>query len=99
MCVAFVQRKKAENKAENNADLQHKALTATRRLLLSRHPLHAGFVPALGLNACLAFFVNLTNFMVTKYTSALTLQVGVRAATIFLQILGKLAADQAQWAL
>lgn len=27
-------------------------------------------------NSCLAYAVNLTNFMVTKYTSALTLQVG-----------------------
>ncbi len=29
-------------------------------------------------NSCMAYAVNLTNFMVTKYTSALTLQVGVR---------------------
>jgi len=28
----------------------------------------------LGLNSFLAFFVNLTNFLVTKHTSALTLQ-------------------------
>ena len=35
----------------------------------------AGFVPMLALNSALAFFVNLTNFLVTKTTSALTLQV------------------------
>lgn len=28
------------------------------------------------LNSGMAYFVNLTNFLVTKYTSALTLQVG-----------------------
>lgn len=28
-------------------------------------------------NSCLAYFVNLTNFLVTKHTSALTLQVRV----------------------
>lgn len=33
------------------------------------------FYVALGINCFLAFFVNLTNFLVTKYTSALTLQV------------------------
>lgn len=49
------------------------------------------FVPALMLNASLAFFVNLTNFLVTKYTSALTLQVlgnakGVVAAVISVAI-------------
>uniref|UniRef100_A0A061RBV7 Putative sugar phosphate phosphate translocator n=1 Tax=Tetraselmis sp. GSL018 TaxID=582737 RepID=A0A061RBV7_9CHLO len=33
------------------------------------------FYFALGVNCFLAFFVNLTNFLVTKYTSALTLQV------------------------
>jgi len=31
------------------------------------------------LNSFLAYFVNLTNFLVTKHTSALTLQVGVVA--------------------
>ncbi|KAK9837287.1 hypothetical protein WJX81_003509 [Elliptochloris bilobata] len=45
------------------------------------------FLAVLGLNSFLAFFVNLTNFLVTKHTSALTLQVlgnakGVVAATI-----------------
>jgi drug/metabolite transporter (DMT)-like permease len=34
-----------------------------------------GFWPLLLFNAVLAYFVNLTNFLVTKYTSALTLQV------------------------
>lgn len=38
-----------------------------------------GFLPALALNATLAFFVNLSNFMVTKHTSALTLQAGCPA--------------------
>ena len=33
-----------------------------------------GFLAMLGLNSFLAFFVNLTNFLVTKHTSALTLQ-------------------------
>ena len=35
---------------------------------------NAGFIPMLALNSALAFFVNLTNFLVTKTTSALTLQ-------------------------
>lgn len=35
-----------------------------------------GFAGWLLLNSCLAYAVNLTNFMVTKMTSALTLQVG-----------------------
>lgn len=34
-----------------------------------------GFLAMLGLNSFLAFFVNLSNFLVTKHTSALTLQV------------------------
>lgn len=34
-----------------------------------------GFWPLLLVNAVMAYFVNLTNFLVTKYTSALTLQV------------------------
>ena len=34
----------------------------------------AGFLALLGLNSFLAFFVNLSNFLVTKHTSALTLQ-------------------------
>jgi hypothetical protein len=34
-----------------------------------------GFLAWLAGNSCLAYFVNLTNFLVTKYTSALTLQV------------------------
>jgi drug/metabolite transporter (DMT)-like permease len=34
-----------------------------------------GFWPLLLFNAVMAYFVNLTNFLVTKYTSALTLQV------------------------
>lgn len=40
--------------------------------------LHAkpGFFWTLLINSCMAYAVNLTNFMVTKYTSALTLQVG-----------------------
>ena len=33
------------------------------------------FIMFLSLNAALAYFVNLLNFLVTKYTSALTLQV------------------------
>ena len=33
-----------------------------------------GFLALLGLNSFLAFFVNLSNFLVTKHTSALTLQ-------------------------
>lgn len=39
--------------------------------------LHAkpGFFWTLLINSCMAYAVNLTNFMVTKYTSALTLQV------------------------
>ena len=36
---------------------------------------HSWFWPMLLLNACSSYFVNLTNFLVTKYTSALTLQV------------------------
>ncbi|KAK9803098.1 hypothetical protein WJX73_002140 [Symbiochloris irregularis] len=52
---------------------------------------HTWFLPSLGMNASLAFFVNLTNFLVTKYTSALTLQVlgnakGVVAAIISVAI-------------
>jgi hypothetical protein len=41
--------------------------------------LHAkpAFFWTLLVNSCMAYAVNLTNFMVTKYTSALTLQVGV----------------------
>mgnify|MGYP001806822581 CR=1 FL=1 len=35
-----------------------------------------GFFWTLLINSCMAYAVNLTNFMVTKYTSALTLQVG-----------------------
>jgi len=35
----------------------------------------SGFWPLLFFNSFLAYFVNLTNFLVTKYTSALTLQV------------------------
>ena len=37
--------------------------------------LKPGFVWWMLGNSALAYFVNLTNFMVTKYTSALTLQV------------------------
>lgn len=42
--------------------------------------LHAkpAFFWTLLVNSCMAYAVNLTNFMVTKYTSALTLQVGQR---------------------
>merc|ERR1712226_1817263 len=36
---------------------------------------YPSFYLALAVNCFLAFFVNLTNFLVTKYTSALTLQV------------------------
>eukprot|EP00878_Enallax_costatus_P002997 GHUV01003194.1.p1 GENE.GHUV01003194.1~~GHUV01003194.1.p1 ORF type:complete len:364 (+),score=98.02 GHUV01003194.1:354-1445(+) len=48
---------------------------------------HPGFFWSLLVNSCIAYLVNLTNFMVTKYTSALTLQVlgnmkGVIAAGI-----------------
>lgn len=38
-------------------------------------PLPAAFWGLLFLNSFLAYFVNLTNFLVTKHTSALTLQV------------------------
>lgn len=34
-------------------------------------------------NSCLAYAVNLTNFLVTKFTSALTLQVGGRCGLWF----------------
>ncbi len=34
----------------------------------------AGFLALLALNSCAAYFTNLTNFLVTKHTSALTLQ-------------------------
>lgn len=34
-----------------------------------------GFFWSLYINSCIAYLVNLTNFLVTKYTSALTLQV------------------------
>lgn len=34
-------------------------------------------------NSCLAYFVNLTNFLVTKHTSALTLQVRVIGRSFF----------------
>ena len=37
-----------------------------------------GFLALLGLNSFLAFFVNLSNFLVTKHTSALTLQARAR---------------------
>jgi drug/metabolite transporter (DMT)-like permease len=48
---------------------------------------HPGFFWSLLINSCIAYLVNLTNFLVTKYTSALTLQVlgnmkGVIAAGI-----------------
>jgi hypothetical protein len=36
---------------------------------------HPGFMWSLLVNSCIAYLVNLTNFLVTKYTSALTLQV------------------------
>ncbi|KAI8468716.1 MAG: triose-phosphate transporter family-domain-containing protein [Monoraphidium minutum] len=46
-----------------------------------------GFLPSLLINSSMAYAVNLTNFLVTKYTSALTLQVlgnlkGVIAAAV-----------------
>ena len=49
------------------------------------------FVVFLALNASLAYFVNLLNFLVTKYTSALTLQVlgngkGVAAVVVSVMI-------------
>jgi hypothetical protein len=34
-------------------------------------------------NSCLAYFVNLTNFLVTKHTSALTLQVCLTVNSFF----------------
>lgn len=46
-------------------------LTAAR--LLASEP---GFVVLLLGNSSLAYIVNFTNFQITKYTSALTLQVG-----------------------
>lgn len=49
--------------------------------------LHAkpAFFWTLLVNSCMAYAVNLTNFMVTKYTSALTLQVrGARAVGVSL---------------
>ena len=39
------------------------------------------FYAILAANGALAFFVNLSNFLVTRYTSALTLQVGSRFCT------------------
>ena len=45
---------------------------ATCRQLMAASP---WFLPFLAANAATAYFVNLTNFMVTKHTSALTLQV------------------------
>ncbi len=36
----------------------------------------------LAANSVLAYFVNLTNFMVTKYTSALTLQVSTQCSVL-----------------
>jgi hypothetical protein len=36
-----------------------------------------GFMWSLLVNSCIAYLVNLTNFLVTKYTSALTLQVNI----------------------
>lgn len=49
------------------------------------------FAVALLINVCLAYFVNLTNFIVTKHTSALTLQVlgnakGVIAAGVSVMV-------------
>ena len=49
------------------------------------------FVIFLSLNAALAYFVNLLNFLVTKYTSALTLQVlgngkGVAAVVVSVMV-------------
>jgi hypothetical protein len=44
--------------------------------LIMLSTLWAGFWLLLAFNSFLAYFVNLTNFLVTKYTSALTLQVG-----------------------
>ena len=40
------------------------------------------FLPFLAANAATAYFTNLTNFMVTKHTSALTLQVGAAPAPL-----------------
>ena len=48
-------------------------------LLRSRARSPAGFWLMLAVNSCMAYLANLTNFLVTKHTSALTLQVGRRA--------------------
>jgi hypothetical protein len=42
-----------------------------------------GFMWSLLVNSCIAYLVNLTNFLVTKYTSALTLQVNTHALPCF----------------
>lgn len=54
----------------------HNPWARTQTIFQSPPSLHAGFWMLLILNSGMAYFVNLTNFLVTKYTSALTLQVG-----------------------
>ncbi len=53
--------------------LEPGAFARTHALMAS----NPGFFWWLLVNSCMAYAVNLTNFMVTKYTSALTLQVGL----------------------
>lgn len=51
------------------------AAPLTAAQLLAAEP---GFVALLVGNSSLAYIVNFTNFQITKYTSALTLQVGLK---------------------
>jgi hypothetical protein len=55
--------------------LEPSAFARTQELLAT----NSGFLGWLLFNSFMAYAVNLTNFMVTKYTSALTLQVRARA--------------------
>lgn len=54
----------------------HNPCARTQTIFRFPPSLRAGFWMLLILNSGMAYFVNLTNFLVTKYTSALTLQVG-----------------------
>jgi hypothetical protein len=54
------------------AVLEPRSFGLAHAMIMSR----PGFAWWLLGNSCLAYAVNLTNFLVTKYTSALTLQVG-----------------------
>jgi hypothetical protein len=77
--ITIAQYGRGHNPHWERAACQHMLMQAgwCRRLQVLT-VLHAkpAFFWTLLVNSCMAYAVNLTNFMVTKYTSALTLQVG-----------------------